>query len=236
MMAGKNAKNAETKVETIKVTKAQIAEIQARAVAQYKVEQTARKPIPVDISENVQLNTKLKIMNKTQLIKYGEDEFSLKIDPVLTNNVIIAELLKLDGQRRGEAAKVNEESLNKSVSADDPPIKVKFFNLQSPQEVINFSFAGPKGMRGKAFTGPHGEKLGNPNGHKKCPKYELHPGEEYIIPLSLKEHLESLTFTHYKTVVDPVTGQIAGNIPLLKPKYILNPVISKAQLIALQKT
>jgi hypothetical protein len=221
-----NAKNAEKKEETIELTETQIAEIQAKAVAQYKVEQAAVKPVPVDISENVQLSKKLAVMNKGQLIKYGEDEFSLKIDPVLTNKVIAAELLKLDGRRRSDAMKVNEVSLHKSISADDPPIRVKFFNLQSPQEVINFSFAGPKGMRGPI----------NKTGHQKCPKYELYPGEEYTLPLSVKEHLESLTFTHYKTIVDPVTGQVAGNIPLLKPKYILNPIITKEQLVALQKT
>lgn len=222
MMA--DAKNAEKKKDTIELTAAQIKDIQAKAVANYKVEQTKKKPVLVDISENVQLVTKLKTMNKEQLIKFGNDEFSLKIEQVLTEKVIIENLLRLDDIRRGEATKVNEESLMKSISADDPPIRVKFFNLQSPVEVIGFSFAGPKGMRGPVNT----------TGHKKCPTYKLYPGEEYTLPLSVKEHLESLTFTHYKTIVDQLTGQVAGNVPILKPKYILNPVISKEQLLALQ--
>ncbi len=221
-----NADNADKKKETIELTESQINEIKAKAVADFKVEQTMQKPVEVDISENVKLKTRLKTMNKDQLIKFGNDEFGMKIEPVLTNKVIIDNLLRLDDVRRGEAVKVNEESLNKSVSASDPPIKVKFFNLQSPTEVINFSFAGPKGMRGPV----------NKTGHKKCPVYKLRPGEEYTLPLSVKEHLEALTFTHYKTIVDPLTGQIAGNVPILKPKYILNPVISKEQLIALQNT
>ena len=224
MMA--DAKNADKEKETIELTEAQINEIKAKAVADFKVEQTIRKPVKVDISENVKLKTRLSVMNKDQLIKFGNDEFSLKIEPVLTNKVIIDNLLRLDDVRRGQAVKVNEESLNKSVSASDPPIKVKFFNLQSPTEVIDFSFAGPKGMHGPV----------NKTGHKKCPVYKLRPGEEYTLPLSVKEHLEALTFTHYKTIVDPLTGQIAGNVPILKPKYILNPVISKEQLIALQNT
>ncbi len=219
-----DAKNADKKEDTIELTEAQIEEIQVKAVAKYKVEQTMKKPVPVDISENVQLKVRLTTMNKDQLIKFGEDEFSLKIEPVLTNKVIIENLLRLDNIRRGDAIKVNEESLHKSISADDPPIRVKFFNLQSPAEVINFSFAGPKGMRGPI----------NKKGHQKCPSYKLYPGEEYTLPLSVKEHLESLTFTHYKTIVDQLTGQVAGNVPILKPKYILNPVISKAQLLALQ--
>ncbi len=221
-----NAKNADKKKETIELTEAQINEIKAKAVADFKVEQTMQKPVEVDISENVKLKTRLKAMSKDQLIKFGSDEFSLKIEPVLTEKVIIDNLLRLDDVRRGEAIKVNEESLNKSVSASDPPIKVKFFNLQSPTEVIDFSFAGPKGMRGPV----------NQTGHRKCPVYKLRPGEEYILPLSVKEHLEGLTFTHYKTIVDQLTGQIAGNVPILKPKYILNPIISKEQLIALQNT
>lgn len=219
-----NAENADKKQETIELTEVQINEIKTKAIADYKVEQTQRKPVKVDISENVQFKTRLKTMNKDQLIKTGEDEFSLKIDPALTNKVIIDNLLRLDDIRRGEAIKVNEESLNKSVSASDPPIRVKFFNLQDPAEVIDFSFAGPKGMFGPV----------NKTGHKKCPVYKLRPGEEYTLPLSIKVHLESLTFTHYKTIVDTLTGQVGGSVPILKPKYILNPVISKEQLIALQ--
>ncbi len=210
--------------ETIALTELQIKEIQAKAIADYKVEQTMKQPVPVDISENVKLLTRLKLMNKDQLIQFGEDEFSLKIEPVLTEKVIIDNLMRLDDARRGDAIKVNEDSLNKSISASDPPIRVKFFNLQSPTEVINFSFAGPKGMRGPI----------NKTGHKKCPSYKLYPGEEYTLPLSVKEHLESLTFTHYKTIVHKLTGQIAGNVPVLKPKYIMNPIISKEQLLALQ--
>lgn len=218
------AKSAPKKDETIALTEAQVEEIKAKAVADFKVEQTIQKPVPVDISENAGLKTRLEAMNKGQLIKFGEDEFSLKIEPILAEKVIIDNLMRLDDARRGEAAKVNEVSLNKSISASDPPIRVKFFNLQSPEEVIGFSFAGPKGMKGPV----------NLTGHKKCPAYKLYPGEEYTLPLSVKEHLESLTFTHYKTIVDTLTGQIAGNVPILKPKYILNPIISKEQLLALQ--
>lgn len=215
---------AKYKENTIALTEKEFNDLEAKAVAEYKVEQAKRKPVAVDISDNVQLKTRLAAMNQDQLIKFGEDEFSLKIEPTLTNKVIIENLLRLDGIRRSNAVRVNEESLVKSISADDPPIRVRFFNLQSPTEVINFSFAGPKGMRGPI----------NKTGHQKCPKYELYPSEEYTLPLSVKEHLESLTFTHYKTIIDPLTGQVAGNISTLKPKYILNPIISKEQLLALQ--
>lgn len=223
--AAENAEKQESQeTDTIALTEAQIKEIQAKAVADYKVEQTMKKPVPVDISENVKLKTRLKLMNKDQLIQFGKDEFSLKIEPVLTEKVIIDNLMRLDDARRDSAIKENEDSLNKSISASDPPIRVKFHNLMSPEEVITFSYAGPKGMRGPV----------NKTGHKKCPSYKLYPGEEYTLPLSVKEHLESLTFTHYKTIVDKLTGQIAGNVPILKPKYIMYPVISREQLLALQ--
>ena len=216
------------KVDTIQLTEAQFqkaVENAARdAVARYKTEQTARKPIPVDISDNVQLKTRLEAMKKDQLIKFGADEFNLKIEPVLTEKVIIENLLKLDNARKSEATKDNETSLKKTISQDDPPITVKFFNLQSPEEVLNFSFAGPKGRRGPV----------NKTGHKKCPSYKFYPGETYTVALSVKEHLESLMFTHYKTVVDKVTGHVAGTVATMKPKYILNPVITKEQLISLQ--
>lgn len=245
-MAKAKAKNAKKKAvkktakkDTIELTaeqfQAAVDDAVKAALAKDRIEKATPKPIPVDISDNVQLETRLKAMNKGQLIKYAGDEFSLKVEEILAEKVIIEQLLKLDKQRKSTALVQNEESLNKTVSIDDPPIKVRFFNLQSPDEVINFFFDGPKGMFGKAFTGPNGEKLGNPNGHKKCPGYTLHPGEIYILALSVVEHLGSLTFTHYKTIIDPLTGHIGGNVPLLKPKYILNPVITKEQLLQLNK-
>ena len=232
-----NKKTAVKKTNTITLTENEFASEVSKAVqaalAKERTEKANPKPVPVDMSENVQLETRLKAMNKAELIRYAQDQFGLKVEPRLSGEVIISNILRMDKARKTEAAVVNEESLRQAASKDDPAIKVRFFNLQSPEEVINFSFAGPKGMYGKAFAGPNGEKLGNPNGHKKCPSYKLYPGEEYILPLSVKEHLESRTFTHYKTLIDNLTGQVAGNVPILKPKYILNPVITKEQLLQL---
>ncbi len=229
----KKVKKTAPKDDKITLTEAQFQEatqVAARAaVEQYKAEQalqSQKKPVKVDISENVQLKTQLEAMDKAGLIQYGSDKFSLKIEERLTEVVIIKELLRLDKAQKSEAAVTNEESLLKSISASDPPIRVKFFNLQSPEEVIECYFCGPKGRRGPV----------NKTGHKKCPHYTLYPSEEYNLPLSVKEHLESLTFTHYKTKIDPVSGQIARPTPMLKPKYVLNPVISKADLIRLQQT
>lgn len=230
----KKAKNAKKKVkktakkkkDTIEVSQEEFDNAVASGVqkelAKKKVEQD---PIPADISDNVQLNVQLETMNKGQLVKFAADEFALEVEARLTKEVIIENLLKMDKARKSKAAVENEESLAKTVSDDDPPIKVRFFNLQSPEEVINFAFAGPKGMKGPV----------NKTGHKKCPRYELYPGEEYTLALSVKEHLESLLFTHYKTIIDTLTGQIAGNVPIWKPKYILNPVITKEQLLELAK-
>jgi len=227
------AKNAKKKVakkaDTIEITQEEFESAVSSAVqaalTKERLDKVAPKPLPADISDNVQLKTRLSSMNKSQLIQFASDKFSLKVEPKLSEKVIIENLLKLDKASKSEAATMNEESLEKTISEDDPPIKVRFFNLQSPEEVINFAFPGPKGMKGPV----------NKNGHKKSPRYTLYPGEEYILALSVKDHLESLTFTHYKTKIDPLTGQVAGNEPVLKPKYILNPVITKAQLLELAK-
>jgi len=220
----KKAKKTAKKKDMIELTQDQFDAAVADAVAK-AVAVKHPKPIPVDISGNTPFKIKLAAMDKDQLIQFGSDEFNLKIDSKLSEKVIIEQFIKLDNERKGNAMEVNKESLNKTASADDPPIRVKFLNLQSPTETINFSFAGPRGMYGPV----------NKTGHKKCPTYTLIPGEEYTLALSVKTHLESLTFTHYKTLIDQMTGQVRGNVPELKSKYALYPVFTKEQLISLQK-
>lgn len=190
-------------------------------------------PVQSDVSEAIPLKEQLDVMKKPQLIKYMED-LGYNVDRRLSENTIRENILKIDADRKGSAQKINEDSLAMTIDKNDPMIEVRFFNLESANTDVEFAYAGKRGMYGPSYT-KDGKKYGNPNGHKKCPVYHLFPGEKVKLAYSVYEHLESLTFVTHKTVYDTVTGMIQGNIPIIKPRFILQPIFSKADIVNLNK-
>ena len=181
-------------------------------------------PVPSDVSESIPLEQQLKGMNKAELIKKADD-LGYQVDGSLTNKVIVENILKIDADRKSSAQKANEESFAMAVNEEDPPIEVRFFNMESANADVEFAYAGKRGMFGPV----------NKNGYKKCPKYHLFPGEKVKLAYSVYEHLTSLTFMTHKTVFDPVTGMIQGNIPIIKPRFILQPIFSKEDIVNINK-
>ena len=182
------------------------------------------EPIPSDVSEALPLEKQLAGMKKPELIEYA-DNLGYTVDGRINEKTIIENILKIVNDRKNEAQKVNEESLRMTVSKDDPEIEVRFFNLESAGADLEFAYSDPRGMFGPK----------NKNGYKKCPKYHLFPGETTKMAWSVYEHLSNLTFVTHKTVWDAATGMIKGNIPIIKPRFILQPIFSKEQLINMNK-
>ena len=193
----------------------------------------SEEPVQVDVTNELPLEKQLAAMSKPELIKYMED-LGFNVDKRLVERTIRDNILKIVSDRKNNAVKTNEDSLRATVSKEDPMIKVRFFNLETPNVDIEFAFAGKRGMYGPKFT-QGGKEYGNPNGHRKCPKYHLFPGEEVEMAYSVYEHLESLTFATHKTVFDPVTGMIQGNIPIIKPRFILQPLLTREALMNINK-
>ena len=189
------------------------------------LEQVQTEPIESDVTEGLPLDKQLDAMSKAEMIKYADDVLGYRIDPKLLKAVIKENILKIDADHKSQAAKVNEDSLAMTVSKEDPEITVRFFHMESPGADLEFSYSEPRGM-----FGPN-----NLKGHKKCPKYHLFPGEVVKLAYSVYEHLSSLTFVTHKTVWDPVTGMIKGSIPIIKPRFILQPKFSKEQLVKLNE-
>lgn len=198
------------------------------------MEQIQTEPIQSDMTEALPLAKQLEAMSKAELIKYADEMLGYKIDSKLSKVVIKENILKIDADRKTQAQKVNEESLAMVADKDDPEITVRFFNIESPGADEEFATSVPKGMYGPAYV-KDGKTYGNPNGFKKCPRYHLFPGEVVKLAYSVYEHLSSLTFVTHKTVWDPVTGMITGNIPIIKPRFILQPIFTKEQLVKLNK-
>lgn len=191
------------------------------------------EPPQVDVTETMPLEEQLGLMKKPELIKYMEN-LGYNVDGRLAEKTIRENILNVVADRKNNAAKLNEDSSRATISEDDPMIKVKFFNLESPSTDLEFAFPGKRGMFGPKFI-KDGKTYGNPTGHRKCPKYHLFPGEPVELAYSVYEHLESLTFVTHKTVFDPITGLIQGNIPIIKPRFILQPIITKEDLVNINK-
>lgn len=190
-------------------------------------------PIQSDVSEMLPLKEQIKGMNRNQLVKKA-DELGYQIDEKVEVKAIREAILTIDAEHKSNAKKTNEESLVMAVTETDPMIEVRFFNMESPNTDIEFAYSGKRGMYSKAFI-RDGKTYGNPNGFKKCPKYHLFPGEVARLAYSVYEHLTSLTFMTHKTVFDNVTGMIKGNIPIIKPRFILQLLLSKEDIININK-
>ena len=193
-----------------------------------------QSPIQSDVSEALPLEQQLKTMTREELVKFADD-LGYKIDNRMKDPTIRDNILRIINDKKNVAAKVNAESLKQTVSEEDPKIEIRFFNMESPGADLEFSFSGPRGLYGKEFTRPDGSKGGNPKGHKKCPRYHLFPGEVMEMAYSVYEHLNGLTFVTHKTVWDTKTGMITGTVPIIKPRFILQPIFSKADLLKLKK-
>ncbi len=200
---------------------------------QHSPELVTEEPVTVDVTNELPLEKQLNAMGKPELMKYMED-LGFNVDKRLAEKTIRENIIKVVADRKNNATAMNKESFQATVSGEDPKITIRFFNLETPNVDIEFAFPGKRGMYGPKFI-KDGKEYGNPNGHRKCPKYHLFPGEEVDLAYSVFEHLESLTFATHKTIFDPQTGMIQGNIPIIKPRFILQPVITREDLININK-
>ena len=200
---------------------------------QHSPKLVTEEPVTVDVTNELPLEKQLNAMGKSELMKYMED-LGFNVDKRLAEKTIRENILKVVADRKNNATAMNKESFQATVSNEDPKITIRFFNLETPNVDIEFAFPGKRGMYGPKFI-KDGKEYGNPNGHRKCPKYHLFPGEEVDLAYSVFEHLESLTFATHKTIFDPQTGMIQGNIPIIKPRFILQPVITREDLININK-
>ena len=178
------------------------------------------KPVPASVSEAIPLEKELEGMTRPQLVELAGEKYRLNIDVTVAKKSIIEEIVRADGAIKGQARKANEESARVAASETDQLLKIRFHRLDFPSADLEFNYTGKRG-----FKGPK-----NPKGFSKSPKYQLFPGEEYTLPRSVIEHLKSLTFSTHKTVFDAATGMVSGTIPIIKPRFIVEYVLTDEQL------
>jgi len=132
---------------------------------------------PMDYSEMAEQLKRLRIdVLRAQLEGYGlvaeEDTPKAKIVEA------IVEHLKA---KLAEADKTTAESAEQMADEDDPLVKMKFQNLESPNAPLEFTFTGPKGFK----LTPAGQPIA-------APKYHFYDGRTYDVPYSVYKHLNSL--------------------------------------------
>ncbi len=177
-------------------------------------------PVPASVSEAIPLEKELEAMTKMQLIQLADAKYGLTIDTTVAKKAIIQELIRADGAVKGQARKTTEDSSKMAASETDQLHKIRFHRLDFPNADHEFDYDSGRGFKSKK----------NPKGFAKLPHYHLYPGGECLLPRSVISHLKSLTFSTHKTVFDPATGMISGTIPIIKPRFIVEYVLTDEQL------
>lgn len=181
----------------------------------------------------VSLKTQLEGMTKHELISFAGDKFGVNVAAHLSENVIVDTILKFDHDRRKQARTLNEESAAMVANEADPLVKVRFMRMDFPNANLEFSYDSGRGIRvlgkRKGNVSPEQRKV-LANRLPRSPKYNLFSGEVYDLPLSVIRHLESRTMSDSRPVIDQVSGMISGNEPVIKPRFILNVIMTDEQI------
>ena len=176
--------------------------------------------------EHVPFKVRISKMGIADLREIASEEFGLNIDEKLKKEVVIDQLLRIYEEKTFSARSLNEKSAALFLTSDpnERMISVKFLPLDFSNAPIEFCYDGGHGIRD-----PKNPKK-NPKGLSKVPRFKLIPGEIYKLPIVVIRHLESRTYRDSKPVFDPVSGMITGNIPVIKPRFMLQVVLTDDQL------
>lgn len=185
--------------------------------------------------EHVSFKDRISAMDEPQLRELASEEFNVTIDGQLKKDAIVKYLLDVYENTRKEAATLNKDSAQLFLdrNKDEPIIQIKFMPLDFPHAPVEFAYDGGYGVTGK---GSPKLKPGQPKRLRQMPRFKFIPAEMYKLPLVVVKHLESLTYRDSKPKHDPVTGMIIGNIPIIKPRFMLQPVLTEDQLREMSTT
>ncbi len=189
--------------------------------------ETATKAI-----ENVPFRDRIAKLDESALRTLADEEFGLTIDGQLKKEAIVKQLVKIYEETTNAARTLNEQSAMLFLEADENErlIAVKFMPLDFPNAPVDFSNDGGLGLRGKKLGKGQKKPPNWDKGLRKMPVFKFIPGETYKLPIRLIKILEDLTFRGSKPQHDPVTGMISGNMPVIKPRFMLTPVLSDEQM------
>lgn len=165
---------------------------------------------------------RIKGLSKKELVVIASEEFQLNIDDRVGVEVLRDTLQRVHEERVTTAMEINQKAAQLFLERDknEKLLTVIFLPLDFPNAPCKFSYDGGYGVRSRK------DPKRNPNGLTRMANFFLIPGEQYQLPLCVINHLQSKTYRDNKPQFDPKTGMQNGNIPIIKPRFMLNPVLS----------
>lgn len=137
-------------------------------------------------------------MSDTALRKVLEEQYGLKTEMTATADQMRETILRLKEEAREKARKTNEKSLKSPFFAGEPIVKVLFQHKDGDRE-LKFNYDGGKGA----------QTDGKGRWKDKLPFFHLIDGEEYELPLSIVEFLNSRLVPDVRPIHGP-GGQITN--------------------------
>ena len=169
---------------------------------------------------------RIKGKNKKELTDIATDEFQLTVDSKVGVDVLRDTLQRIHEDRATTAMETNQAAAHVFLERDENEklLEVVFLPLEFPNNPLKFSYDGGYGIRDRKNS------QRNPNGLSKMANFFLIPGETYQLPLCVIDWLKSKTYRDSKPQFDEITGMISGNVPIIKPRFMLNVVLSEAAM------
>jgi hypothetical protein len=165
---------------------------------------------------------RIKGLNKKELIALASEEFQLTIENKVGVDAIRDTLQRVHESRITSAMETNQAAAQLFLERDpnEKLLAIAFQPLDFPKNPLKFSYDGGYGIRDRK------NPQRNPNGLTRMANFFLIPGETYQLPLCVIEHLQKKTYRDNKPQFDATSGLQNGNIPVIKPRFMLNPVLS----------
>jgi len=177
---------------------------------------TTTQEAPVTFKERI------KGKNKKELTEIAKGEFQLNVDSKVEVEVLRDTLQRIHEEHVTTALATNQAAAQIFLERDkdEKLLTVTFQPLDFPNNPLEFSYDGGFGVRNRK------DPKKNPNGLSKMANFFLIPGETYQLPLCVINHLKGTTYRDSKPQFDTETGMQNGNMPIIKPRFMLNVVLS----------
>jgi len=169
---------------------------------------------------------RIKGKSKKDLAEIAKEEFQLNVDTKVEVDVLRDTLQRMHESRVTTALEKNQAAAQLFLERDkdEKLLPIIFQPLDFPTNPLKFSFDGGFGIRDRK------NPKRNPGGLSRMANFFLIPGETYQLPLCVINHLKSKTYRDNKPQFDSETGMQNGNIPIIKPRFMLTPVLSDAAM------
>jgi hypothetical protein len=174
-------------------------------------------------------------LDRDKLLDIATKQFNVTIDVSMKAEAIRKFLLDTHKGIKKQASQLNAESCKLFIEHDpnERLVRVKFIPLEFANNPLDFNYDGGYGVKAKGGTKL---KKGQVKRLRKMPTFKLVPGETYKLPYCVVKRLESLTTRDYKAVHDTETGMLKGQIPVIKPRFMLVPVLTDEQMLQMGTT